>query len=139
MTRSCLGGLLMPSPPLAASRLVWILALPVHTPVSSTWLRCWPSHSGASLTPGLSLLSFCRLTLCSGVSSRFCLSAGCIIDISVDQLCGSLHESEKVRARTPRNVTTQVLPYGQSRVPRNLGQDASWEHLPLPLLPWPPR
>ena len=38
--------------------------------------------------------------LCSGVSSCFCLSAGCIIDISVDQLCGSLHESEKcVRAR----------------------------------------
>jgi hypothetical protein len=53
----------MPSPPTAASRLVWILALPVHTPVSSTWLRCRPRHSGASLTPGLSLLSFCRLAL----------------------------------------------------------------------------
>jgi hypothetical protein len=40
-------------------------------------------------------------------------------------------------ARTPLNVT-QVLPYGQSRVPRNLRQDASWQHLPLPLLLCPP-
>jgi hypothetical protein len=58
--------------------------------------------------------------------------------ISGSALWESPREQE-VRARTPRNVTTQVLPYGQSRVPRNLGQDASWEHLPLPLLPWPPR
>jgi hypothetical protein len=45
----------------------------------------------------------------------------------------------KVRARrsTPLNVT-QVLPYGQSRIPRNLRQDASWQHLPLPLLLCPP-
>ena len=47
-----------------------------------------------------------------------CLSAVCIIDTSVDQLCGSLRESEKC-VRAPRNVT-QVLPYGRSRVPRNL-------------------
>jgi hypothetical protein len=53
--------------------------------------------------------------------------------ISGSALWESLRERE-VRARTPRNVTTQVLPYGQSRVPRNLRQDASWEHLPLPLL-----
>ena len=55
------------------------------------------------LTPGLSLLSFCRLALglCVLVFLRaLCLSAICIIDISVDQLCGSLYESEKcVRAR----------------------------------------
>ena len=114
----------MPSPPLAASRLVWILALPVHTPVSSTWLRCWPSHSGASLTPGLSLLSFCRLALCSGVSSRFCLSAGCIIDISVDQLCGSLHESEKcVRAR---RETSPLRFYPMARV----GFRETWVRMP---------
>ena len=76
----------MPSPPLlAASRLVWILALPVHTPVSSTWLRCRPRHSGASLgafwgritsasdarTFSLVFLSAGFGALCSGVSSRF--------------------------------------------------------------------
>ena len=55
------------------------------------------------LTPGLSLLSFCRLALglCVLVFLlALCLSAICIIGISVDKLCGSLYESEKcVRAR----------------------------------------
>jgi hypothetical protein len=63
----------MPSPPLAASRL--------------------PSLSLVFLSSGFGL---CVLEfLCA-----LCLSAVCIIDISVDQLCGSLRESEKcVRAR----------------------------------------
>jgi len=43
--------------------------------------------------------------------------------ISGSALWESPRERE-VRARTPLNVT-QVLPYGQSRVPRNLRQDAS--------------
>jgi hypothetical protein len=105
----------MPSPPLAASCLVWILALPVHTscvlhlaPLLAEAFGCVIGASfGAGLplplTPGLSLLSFCRLALglCVLVFLRaLCLSAICIIDISVDQLCGSLYESEKcVRAR----------------------------------------
>jgi hypothetical protein len=45
---------------------------------------------------GLCVLEF----LCA-----LCLSAVCIIDISVDQLCGSLRESEKcVRARREKSL-----------------------------------
>jgi len=62
--------------------------------------------------------------LCSGVSSRFCLSAGCIIDISVDQLCGSLHESEKcVRAR---RETSPLRFYPMARV----GFRETWVRMP---------
>ena len=89
------------------------------------------------LTPGLSLLSFCRLAL--GLRVLVFLRALCYMYyryISGSALWESPRE-RKVRARTPLNVT-QVLPYGQSRVPRNLRQDASWQHLPLPLLLCPP-
>jgi hypothetical protein len=57
--------------------------------------------------------------LCSGVSLRS-LPLCCMYYryISGSALWESPRERE-VRARTPRNVT-QVLPYGRSRVPRNL-------------------
>src|SRR5215208_3020881 len=70
------------------------------------------SSRSLPLTPGLSLLSFCRLALglCVLVFLRaLCLSAICIIDISMDQLCGSLHESAKcVRAR--RSTSLRFYP-----------------------------
>jgi hypothetical protein len=149
--RSCLGGLLMPFPPLAASRLVWILALPVHTPVSPTWLRCRPRRSGASLARllGLDYLcsdaqSFSLVFLSAGFGlcvlvflCALCLSAVCIIDISVDQLCGSLRESEKcVRAR--RETSLRFYPMA------GVGFRETCVRMPhgstyLPLLLCPPR
>jgi hypothetical protein len=122
------GGLLMPSPPLAASRLVWILALPVHTPVSSTLGAPLSTETfgcviGASFGAGGLPLPLCYMYY------RY---------ISGSAALWESPREREVRACAPRNVT-QVLPYGQSRVPRNLRQDASWEHLPLPLLLCPPR
>src|SRR5215217_8358601 len=131
MARSCLGGLLMPSPP--TRRLAFGLDLGpsgtyscvLHlTPLSAEAFGCVIGASlGAGLplplTPDLSLLSFCRLALGLYVLvflrallvflRVLCLSAICIIDISVDQLCGSLHESAKcVRAR--RSTSLRFYP-----------------------------
>jgi hypothetical protein len=69
------------------------------------WRVFWGRIASASDARSFSLvfLSFCRLALglCVLVFLlALCLSAICIIDISVDKLCGSLYESEKcVRAR----------------------------------------
>ena len=99
------------------------------------WRVFWGRIASASDARSFSLvfLSAGFGALCSGVSS--CPLPLCYMYyryISGSALWESPRERE-VRARTPLNVT-QVLPYGQSRVPRNLRQDASWEHLPLPLL-----
>jgi hypothetical protein len=72
------------------------------------------------LTPGLSLLSFCRLALglCVLVFLRgLCLSAICIIDISMDQLCGSLHESEKCAHTAQRHSGSTLWPESGSAKP----------------------
>jgi hypothetical protein len=103
------------------------------------WRVFWGRITSASDARSSSLvfLSAGFGALCSGVSSRSLpLCYMYYRYISGSALWESPRERE-VRARTPRNVT-QVLPYGQSRVPRNLRQDASWEHLPLPLLLCPP-
>ena len=103
----------MPSPPHSPPR-VWfgswpfryiLLCPPLGSVVGrSVRVRHWRVFWGwitSALTPGLSLLSFCRLVLGFVFWCFFALSASllyvfavCIIDISVDQLCGSLRESE---------------------------------------------
>jgi hypothetical protein len=72
------------------------------------------------LTPGLSLLSFCRLALglCVLVFLRaLCLSAICIIDTSVDQLYGSLHESAKCAHAAQRHSGSTLWPESGSAKP----------------------
>ena len=72
-----------------------------------------------SCVPHLAPLSAGFGASCTGVSLRS-LPLYCMYYryISGSALWESPRERE-VRARTPRNVT-QVLPYGRSRVPRNL-------------------
>ena len=124
----------MPSPP--TRRLAFGLDLGpsgtyscvLHlTPLSAEAFGCVIGASlGAGLplplplTPGLSLLSFCRLAfgLCVLVFLRaLCLSAICIIDISVDQLCGSLHESAKCVRAAQRHSGSTLWPESGSAKP----------------------
>src|SRR5829696_1016467 len=147
MARSCLGGLLMPSPP--TRRLAFGLDFgPSGTYSCVLHLAPLPAEAFGwvfdARTFSLVFLSAGFGALCSGVSWCFLVflrASASLLEyyryISGSALWESPRERE-VCARTPRNVTTQVLPYGQSRVPRNLRQDASWEPLPLPLLLCPP-
>ena len=158
MARSCLGGLLMPSPP--TRRLAFGLDLgPSGTyscvlhlaPLSAEAFGCVIGASfGAGLplplTPGLSLLSFCRLAsgLCVLVFLRaLCLSAICIIDTSVDHLYGSLHESAKcVRAR--RSTSLRFYPMARVGFRETCARMPHGSTYPSPSscalqILWPPR
>jgi hypothetical protein len=91
--------------------------------------------SGAQSFRGFSLFPFCRLALglCVPVFLR-ALSFSILYYRYIHGLSSmgvSSTGAPEMLGRTPQ-VVTQVLPYGQSRVPGSLRQDASWEHLPLP-------
>src|SRR5215211_416253 len=77
-------------------------------------------HSPPRVCP-VFLLSFCRLVLGFVFWSFFALFASllyvCIIDISVDQLCGSLRESEKCAHAAKRHSGSTLWPESGSAKP----------------------
>jgi hypothetical protein len=128
---------------------VWFVSPPsrytllVHTPVSTTWLDCRPRRSGAPLArlsgpdllwslvfSGFFTFPFCRLALRLCVLVFLCALSFSVLYYRYIHRLSSMGAPEML-GRTPQ-VVIRVLPYGQSRVPGSLRQDASWEHLPLP-------